>query len=407
MRRFADHFPVLLGMFLGGAAFAQEPDPRKAGLDPEKLAPLRARFQEFVDQRHLSGAVYLVARRGTVGCLEAVGFRDLETRAPMRHDTIFRIASMTKPLTAAGILMLEDEGRLSTDDPVEKHLPEFKGQLMVQSKTGAAITLVRPPRGITIRDLLTHTSGLAGLPPGLSDLYKRRHRTLAEAVMAFSQRPLEFEPGTRWSYSNTGMDTLGRVIEVVSGKRYEDFLEERIFRPLGMKDTFFYPAPERLERIAGLYRRDQEKLLGTDSFLGDVPEGRYPIPAGGLYSTAPDYFRFCRMLLDKGIFEGRRCLSEAAVEKMTAVQTGDLKTGFVPGMGFGLGVGVVREPQGVTAMLSPGSFGHGGAFGTQGWVDPKKGMIYILMISRVGLPNADASEMRRTLQEAGAAAILD
>lgn len=398
---------TLLWIFPAASAYAQEADPRKAGLDPEKLAPLRARFQEFVDQRHLSGAVVLVARRGVVGCLEAVGLRDLETQAPMKPDTIFRIASMTKPITSAGLLMLEDEGRLSVDDPVERHLPEFKGQMMVQSKSGGTITLVKPPRPITLRDLLTHTSGLAGLPPGLSDLYKRRHRTLAEAVMAFSQRPLEFEPGTKWSYSNTGMDTLGRVIEVVSGKRYEDFLEERISRPLGMKDTFFYPAPERLDRIAGLYRRDKEKLLSTDNFLGDVPGGRYPIPAGGLYSTARDYFRFCQMLLDKGTHEGRRYLSEAVVEKMTAVQTGDLKTGFVAGMGFGLGVGVVREPQGVTGMLSAGSFGHGGAFGTQGWVDPKKGTIYILMIQRVGLPNGDASEMRQALQSAAAAAILD
>lgn len=392
---------------MAAAAGAQEADPVKAGLDPAKLVPLRARFQEFVDQQHLSGAVLLVARRGAVGALEAVGFRDLESRAPMKPDTIFRIASMTKPITAAGLLALEDEGKLSVDDPVEKHLPEFKGQMMVQSKSGGAVTLVRPPRPITLRDLLTHTSGLAGLPPGLSDLYRRRHRTLAEAVMAFSQRPLEFEPGTKWSYSNTGMDTLGRVIEVVSGKRYEDFLEERFFGPLGMKDTFFYATPERLERAAVLYKRDKEKLLAADNFLGDVSEGRYPIPAGGLFSTAPDLLRFYQMLLGKGAFGGRRYLAEATVEKMTAVQTGDLKTGFVDGMGFGLGVGVVREPRGVTEMLSPGTYGHGGAFGTQGWIDPKKGMIYVLMIQRVGLPNGDASEMRKAFQSIAASAVAE
>jgi CubicO group peptidase (beta-lactamase class C family) len=392
---------------LAAVAHAQEADPAKAGLDPAKLAPLRARFQEFVDQQHLSGAVVLVARRGAVGALEAVGFRDLEVKAPMKPDTIFRIASMTKPVTAAGILMLEDEAKLSVDDPVEKHLPEFKGQMMVQSKAGGAVTLVKPPRPITLKDLLTHTSGLAGLPPGLSALYKRRHRTLAEAVMAFSQRPLEFEPGTKWSYCNTGIDTLGRVIEVVSGKRYEEFLEERFFKPLGMKDTFFYATPERLERAAGLYKRDKEKLLSTDNFLGDISENKYPIPAGGLFSTAPDLFRFYQMLLGKGTFGDRRYLTEAAVEKMTSIQTGDLKAGFVDGMSFGLGVGVVREPKGVTEMLSPGTYGHGGAFGTQGWIDPKKGMIYVLMIQRVGLPNGDASDMRKALQSIAAAAVAD
>ena len=398
---------TVLLLVLPAAARAQDVDPRKAGFDPGKLAALRPRFQEFVDQQHLSGAVLLVARRGAVGCLEAIGFRDLEAKDSMRPDTIFRIASMTKPVTAAGILALEDEGKLSVDDPVEKHLPEFKGQMMVQSKSGGAVTLVKPPRPITLRDLLTHTSGLAGLPPGLSDLYKRRHRTLAEAVMAFSQRPLDFEPGAKWSYCNTGIDTLGRVIEVVSGKRYEDFLEERFFKPLGMKDTFFYPTPERLERAAGLYKRDKEKLVSTDNFLGDVSEGKFPIPAGGLYSTAPDLFRFYQMLLDKGTFGGRRYLAEAAVEKMTSVQTGELKTGFVEGMGFGLGVGVVREPKGVTEALSPGTFGHGGAFGTQGWIDPKKGVIYVLMIQRVGLPNGDGSEMRKALHSIAAAALAD
>ncbi len=386
---------------------AQEVDPAKAGMDPARLAPLRARFQEFVDDRQISGAVVLVARRGAVGCLEAVGLRDVESGDHMKPDTIFRIASMTKPITAAAILMLEDEGKLSVDDPVEKHLPEFKGQMLVRSKSGGALTLVKPPRPITLKDLLTHTSGLAGLPPGLSDLYRRRHRTLAEEVMAVSQRPLEFEPGTKWSYSNTGMDTLGRVIEVAAGRRYEDFLGDRIFRPLGMKDTFFYPTAERSARIAGLYKREGSKLVAVENFLGDVAGGSHPIPAGGLFSTAPDLFRFYQMLLDKGSFGGRRCMSEAAVVKMTSVQTGDLKTGFVAGMGFGLGVGVVREPQGVTEMLSAGSYGHGGAFGTQGWIDPKKGMIYVLMIQRVGLPNADASEMRKTLQSIAASAVAD
>ncbi len=224
---------AFLAAFVAAMPAHGEDAARKAGLDPSKLSAIRGRMEEFVARGEIAGAVTLVGRPGEILSLEAVGFRDLEAQASMKPDAIFRIASMTKPITAIGIMILEDEGKLSTDDPLEKHLPEFKGQMVIKERVGGTVTLARPSRPITLRDLLTHTSGLpGGPPPGLGDFYKRRDRTLAEMAMASSQRPLDFEPGSRWSYCNAGIDALGRVIEVASGKSYESFFAERVFIPL-------------------------------------------------------------------------------------------------------------------------------------------------------------------------------
>jgi CubicO group peptidase (beta-lactamase class C family) len=372
--------------------------------DAERSARIRERMQQFVDRKEIAGAVTLVGSAERILSLEAVGKRNLEDDLPMRPDTLFRIASMTKPITAIGIMMLVDRGKLSVDDPVEKHLPEFRGQMLVaaSSPAGDAVTLRKPPRPITLRDLLTHTSGLPGMPPaGLADLYSRRNHTLAEAVMAYSQRPLTFEPGSRWAYCNVGIDTLGRVIEVASGQSYESFLKDNLFDPLGMVDTTFYPSPEQRRRAAVIYDRKDDTLTPAAAPLIGAPAGaKYPIPAGGLYATAPDLARLYRMMLDRGVGagDGRRYLSESSVETMTRTQTGDLKTGFTDGMSFGFGWGVVRQPQGVTEHLSPDSYGHGGAFGTQAWIDPHKGRFVVLLIQRAGLKNSDASEMRHALQ---------
>jgi CubicO group peptidase (beta-lactamase class C family) len=257
-----------------------------------------------------------------------------------------------------------------------------------------------------LRDLLTHTSGLPGYPPGLADLYVKRDHTLAEATLAVSQRPLDFEPGSRWAYCNSGIDTLGRIIEVVSGQPYETFLTRRIFEPLGMRDTTFRPSKEQKQRLAGLYAVKEDKLVPVpDTVIGLPSEIKHPIPAGGLCSTGADMARFYRMMLSGGTLDGKRILSPESVQTMTSLQTGDLKTGFVDGMGFGFGFGVVRQPEGVTAMLSPGSFGHGGAFATQSWADPKRDLFVILMIQRSGMPNGDASEVRRELQRLAVEAI--
>src|SRR5262249_38939376 len=186
---------------------------------------VRARMQAFVDQQDIAGVVTVIGRRDAVLSFEAIGSQNLEKQQPMRKDSLFRIASMTKPITAIGILMLVDEGKLSVEDPVEKHLPEFRGQMLVAERNKDAVVLKKPSRPITIRDLLTHTSGLpGGMPPGLAELYTKRNRTLAEGAIAFSQQPLDFEPGSKWAYCNTGIDTLGRIIDVLSGQSYEDFL---------------------------------------------------------------------------------------------------------------------------------------------------------------------------------------
>ncbi len=374
--------------------------PAVQAQDPALASRIREQMQPFVDKNEVAGAVTLVGSSEGVVSLEALGRRNVEKDLPMRSDTLFRIASMTKPITAIGIMMLVDEGKLAVADPVEKHLPEFRSQMLVADQSGDTITLKKPSRPITVRDLLTHTSGLPGAPPpGLADLYAKRNHTLAEAVMAYSQRPLTFEPGSKWAYCNVGIDTLGRLIEVASGQSYETFLKERLFDPLGMADTTFYPSAAQLERTALTYDVKDGKLVAAGNpLIGASSGAKYPVPAGGLYSTAPDLAKLYRMMLGRGALGGKRYLSEASVDTMTKVQTGDLKTGFTDGMGWGFGWGVVRQPTGVTEALSPGSFGHGGAFGTQAWIDPTKGRFAILMIQRMGLKNSDASELRAALQ---------
>ena len=367
-------------------------------------ARLHKTIQHFIDQKQISGAVvqWGNSRAGYYPeGLVAIGQRSIDLELPMKPATLFRIASMTKPITAIGIMMLVDDGKISIDDPVEKHLPEFKGQMLVADRSGDTVTLKKPKRPITIRDLLTHTSGMpGGPPPGLSDLYQKRNHTLAEAAMAYSQRPLEFEPGSKWAYCNVGIDTLGRIIEVVSEQSYEDFLKDRLFDPLGMESTTFYPSSEQLHKTAVTYEIKDGELEPVKTSIIGPPEGaQYPVPAGGLYSNAADLSKIYRMMLKKGILDGRRYLSKASVAEMTKIQTGDLKAGFVDGSGWGLGWGIVREPQGVTAMLSPGTFGHGGAWGTQAWIDPVKDRYIILLIQRAGLKNSDDSDIRREIQK--------
>jgi CubicO group peptidase (beta-lactamase class C family) len=389
---------ILPALLLAGPA-------RSAELDAKKLEAIRPRMEKFVKSNDIAGAVTVVGTSKGIASIEAIGKLRLDDGA-MPKDALFRIASMTKPITAVGIMILVDDGKLAITDPVEKHLPEFKGQWLVDERGKDRLVLKKPARSITLRDLLTHTSGLPFYPQGLADVYRKRNRSLAETTVAVSQSPLDFEPGSRWAYCNSGIDVLGRVIEVVSGKSYEEFLRKRIFEPLGMKGTTFRPTKEQLKRTAGLYGSKGGKLfLAPDSLLGPPAESRHPIPAGGLYSTGADMARFYRMMLSGGKLDDRRILSAQSVKAMTSVQTGDLKT-FIPGMGWGLGFGVVRKSEGVTAMLSPGSFGHGGAFGTQSWADPKCDLFVILLIQRVGLDLALAADLHRGVQQLAIDAVV-
>lgn len=360
---------------------------------PPEIPAVTAAMRDQVDKQVISGAVTLVARPDGLAHLSAVGKADIEKDRPMRTDTIFWIASMTKPITSAAILALQDDGKLAVDDLVGKYVPELAE---MKTRDGKAHKL-------TLRHLLTHTSGLAEASEkefgGITKL---------EPLMAlYAKKPLHFEPGSKWQYSQSGMNTLGRIVEVVSGQSFPEFLQKRFFEPLGMKDTTFYPSREQLERMVTPYRRPGGKLqpAGWIPLYDPTRSDRYPAPNGGLFSTAPDYGRFARMLLCEGELDGKRYLKAETVKLMRTLATGELKTGFVPGNAWGLGVILVRDPQGVTADLSPGTFGHGGAWGTQIWIDPVKKIAYVLMIQRTDIGNADGSDVRRAFQSSAAAAV--
>lgn len=360
-------------------------------------------LQQFVDDHTIAGAVTLVVGKEGVKSLESVGLRDLSAKDPMPKDAMFWIASMTKPMTSMALMMLVEEGKLSIEDPVEKHLPEFKGQMLVADKTADHTVLKKPSRPITIKDLLTHTSGLIGKSPLEASALDKL--TLREAVLTYALSPLTFEPGSKWSYCNPGINTLGRLVEVASGKPFEVFMRERLFTPLGMKDSTFWPNNEQLSRLATSYKpkADNTGLEATtvtylSPVLGD--HKRMPMPAGGLFSCARDLARIYQMVLNEGTLEGHRYLKAETLKLMTTNQLGDLpKVSFAEGMNMGLGFHIVKTPQGVTESLSPGSFGHGGAYGTQAWIDPSRGLAIVLLIQRAGLPNSDQSEMRRVLQK--------
>jgi CubicO group peptidase (beta-lactamase class C family) len=360
---------------------------------PPRLAGVAEAVKAQIEAKEVAGAVTLVASRDDLLHLDADGLADVAAGTPMRADSIFWIASMTKPVTAAAILMLQDEGKLSVDDPVGKYIPELAHLKTADGKEHV----------VTIRHALTHTSGMAEATGDES----AKARTLADLIPAYAAKPLGFAPGTRWSYCQSSINTAGRIVEIVSGKDLEQFFQERLFEPLGMTDTTFYLREAQLPRLAKSYRKEGDKLEESPNWIlqGKAPTStdRYPAANGGLFSTAPDYARFCQMLVGDGSFDGKRYLKPESVKYMSSVLTDDLQTGFTDGNGWGLGVCVVRKPQGVSAALSPGSFGHGGAFGTQAWMDPVRGRVYILMVQRANFPNADNSDLRRAFQGAALA----
>ena len=297
-----DAMRTLLLALIALPLLAVEPNPEGAGMDPDRLARIPARLQEFVDQGTSAGFVSLVARHGEVAAFDAVGYQDLHKKTPMRTDSIHQVMSCTKPITVAGLMVLVDEGRVALTDPVEKYLPEFKNPRLNPCGPGGAgyHCASRPPkRLVQIRDLMTHTSGIAAEPP--AD-FPRYTSTLAEVVAAGAREPMLSDPGTRWSYNNLGIATLGRIIEVVSGQSFEDFMAERIFEPLDMPDTTFFPPVEKMDRVASVYSFTDGKLV---PYQRDPPRAQWknPLPEGGLYSTAVDLAHFLR---DEGDVQHRR-----------------------------------------------------------------------------------------------------
>lgn len=349
-------------------------------------------MQGFIDRQEVAGAVTMVASRDAVLHLDAVGLADVKGNKPMATDTICWIASMTKPITGTAVMMMQDAGKLSVDDRVSKHLPEFKELKDKQGK----------PVEVTIRQLLTHTSGLAEI----NNAQAKTAKSLAEVIPLYVAQPVQFEPGSKWQYCQSSINTAARIVEVVSGESFPEFLDNHLFQPLGMEDTTFYLREEQLPRLAKSYSRTKEgKLEEAENFillgLPATSRERFPAANGGLFSTATDYLRFCQMVLNGGEFDGRRYLKPESVKYMTGVLTGDLQTGFTNGNGWGLAWCVIKKPQGPTTALASGSHGHGGAYGTQAWIDPENNKIYLLMVQRANFPNADASELRQALQNAG------
>ena len=385
--------PVILALAATLTAFAAEPT----------LPGIGTAMQGMIAKNEVAGAVTVVVSKDDVLHLEASGLADVAAQRPMTPDTLFWIASMTKPVTGVAILMLQDEGKLTVADPVAKHLREFADLKTPSGK----------PANLTITQILTHTSGL-GEATGPA---AQQAKTLADLVPLWLAAPMQYEPGEQWKYTQSGINAAARVVEVVSGMTFDAFVQKRIFDPLGMKNTTFYPTGEQRAQLATAYAKNKETgaLEPVPPRADFGPRDRPPQGNGGLYSTARDYARFCQMLLNRGTLAGRRYLSERAMTLLATPQTADLPTGFLQtetygkrgaNYGWGIATCVLRAPHdGVAATLSPGTYGHGGAWGTQAWIDPVKGVAYVLMVQRSNFPNSDASDVRRDFQQAAASAL--
>lgn len=377
------------------AASIQTSKPEDVGFSSERLSRIHEAVQRHIDSHDIAGAVTLVARKGRVAHFEAQGLMDLDSKKPMAKDDLFWIASMTKPITGAAILMLMEEGKIRLTDPVSKFIPEFRGMkvAVMEERTGPPgraasaepqFYTIPASREITIRDLLTHTSGLvSGGPASTAELQKVARKpgeTLAQYIPRLPATPLDFQPGTRWSYSpGAGFETLGRIVEIVSGQTFDEFLRQRIFEPLGMKNTFFHPNADRLPKVATMYHRNGSALEKADT-SERLNNTSYFSGAGGLMTEAEDYLQFGEMLANGGAWDGKRLLSPKTIELMSAVHVPDTLPGRPKGRGFGLSVQVVSDAVAANYRVSDGSFGWDGAFGTHFWVDPKEKVVGILLI---------------------------
>ncbi len=434
---------LLLLPLMAVAALAVVPvgKAEDVGLSSERLQRVNQVIQRAIDARQISGAVTVVSRRGRIAHFEAQGLMDIEAKTLMRKDAIFRMASMSKPVTGVAIMMLIEEGKVRLADPVSRFVPEFKDTKVAvvveppapagappvappaAAAPGAApgrgrggrgrgaapqeITLVPAARPITVRDLLTHTSGLesggAGSREGARIAPRDTKSNLAEYIPKLGAVPLDFQPGTEWRYSSlSGMETLGRIVEVASGLTFDQFLKQRIFDPLGMKDTGFFPADDKLPRVATLYQRMNGGLQRDETPSWLATKTLFS-GGGGLWSTPEDYLQFAQMLVNGGQLNGKRFLSPRTVDLMGSNHLGDLYAkGGRPGMGWGLSVEVVADPIAANRRTSAGSFGWDGAFGTHFWVDRKEQITGILLIQQ-----GVQAQLNRDFENAVMQAIID
>jgi CubicO group peptidase (beta-lactamase class C family) len=368
--------------------------PESVGLSEERLSRIRDTMQRHIDAHDISGAVTLVARKGQIAWFHSQGLMDIEANKPMSKEAIFRVFSMSKPVCGVAILMLLEEGKVRLNDPVSKFIPEYKGSkvAVVQDRPANAPASDPPKyytipaaREVTIQDLLTHVSGVASggrassheLPNLLETV---GGRTLADMMPKYAAAPLDFQPGSRWTYSAlVGFDTLGRVVEVASGMKLDEFLRQRIFAPLGMKTTAFHPGDDRWSNVVTAYHRGDGALTKTQQ-PNRLQSKTYFSGAGGLVSTAEEYAQFALMLCAGGQWNGKRLLSPKTVELMSSVFVPDTLPGRGPGRGYGLSVEVISDPVAAGRRTSKGSFGWDGAYGTHFWVDPQEKLIGVMMI---------------------------
>ena len=384
--------------------------PEHVGLSSKRLERIDKLMMRYVDEKRIAGALGLIARHGEVVYLNTWGESDREAGKPMTPETIFRIYSMSKPITSVAVMILHEEGRFMLTDPVAKFLPELANMTVMTedadpSSGGSVVREFAASNPITIQDLLRHTAGLTyGLfgNTRVDQMYRERgvlleDRDIAETVAKLGKLPLLFEPGTTWHYS-VAVDVLGRLIEVVSGQGFDEFLKQRIFDPLAMNDTGFFVPPEKLGRFAQLYapkgtQQDAEawlrgvtsvdEIVPADPSISDgfVRPPTYQSGGGGLVSTAGDYLRFCQLMLNGGELEGVRILSRKSVELMTTDHLGDIPMGLGRnGYGFGLGFAVAVDQGQIGTLGSVGEYNWGGAAGTSFWVDPKEDLVGIFMV---------------------------
>ena len=423
---FLSEFVLLVGLFFVSFVWAQglpTAAPEDIGMSSERLLRIDELMQGAVDQREVSGTVVLIGRHGKIGYFKSFGAMD-EGMKPMATDAIFRIASMTKPVTSVAVMMLWEDGHFLLNDPVSKYLPEFKNPMVLipEESDGAEYHLVPAKREITIRHLLSHTAGITYAFWGrkhLTGLYRdaevpnglmKTKGTIADGVRTLASMPLMNHPGEAWEYGlNT--DVLGRLVEVVSGMPLDQFFEERIFRPLHMVDTYFFLPTDKVARLAAVYTPNKEgglsKLpegmieIGTTIFTTDYPfEGpkTYFSGGGGLVSTASDYARFLQMLLNGGELEGVRLLGPRTVDLMTRNHTGDFDVYLRDdGYGFGLGFAVLADPDKAGRIESKGEYNWGGFFYTRFWVDPKEDLIAVMMAQLRPYNHVDIDKKLRVL----------
>jgi CubicO group peptidase (beta-lactamase class C family) len=373
--------------------------PESVGFSSERLTNITRKMQEYVDNNNAPGFTTLVSRKGKVVHFETCGYRDVEAKLPVEKDTIFRIYSMTKPITSVALMQLYEHGKFQLNDPVKNYIPAFAETKVFTGMGLAGPQLVEQETPMTIQQLLNHTSGLSYgffYDNPIEEMYRhsafRRHDlTLAEKVTQMAEIPLVFQPGTKWNYS-IATDVCGYLVEVISGMPFEEYLQKNIFDPLGMVDTAFHVAEDKLHRFAKLYQNVAEdgsfrEFKGTPHIPAQdfTKPTKSPSGGGGLTSTTEDYLKFCLMLLNKGEYNGVRIIGRKTLDYMTINHLApellpfSLGDSVHPGEGFGLGFSVITDPAFTSVINSVGTYEWGGAAATKFWIDPQEEIVCVLM----------------------------